>query len=112
MEFTSLFTFIFSPRHGTRAEKMDDPVPYEEKNRWFSELLKAQEEIAARRCAAMVGSEERVLVEERNEKNGMLCGRTESSIIVEFEGDDEKIGTFCHVRITSARNWILRGEEI
>ena len=112
VEFTSLFTFIFSPRHGTRAETMDDPVPYEEKSRWFFELLKVQEEIAARRCAAMVGREERVLVEERNAKNGLLCGRTASSVIVEFEGPDEKIGTFCQVRVTGARNWILRGEEL
>ena len=91
---------------------MEDPVPYKEKTKWFAELLASQEEIAARRCAAMVGGTERVLVEERNEKNGLLCGRTESSIIVEFPGDDALIGTFQSVRITEARNWILRGERI
>ena len=110
VEFTSLFTFIFSSRPGTKAAQMDDPVSYKEKTQWFSELLKVQEEIAASRCAKMVGSTERVLVEERNEKNGLLCGRTESSIIVEFPGVDERIGTFCNVRVTEARNWILRGE--
>lgn len=110
--FTSLFTFIFSPRVGTKAEKMEDPVPYEEKSRWFSELLKTQEEIAARRCASMVGSRERVLVEERNEKNGLLSGRTESSIIVEFPGDDALIGAFAEVAVTEAKNWILRGELV
>lgn len=68
MEFTSLFTFIFSPRPGTRAAEMEDPVTYKEKTQWFSELLKTQEEIAAKRCASMVGSTERVLIEERNEK--------------------------------------------
>ena len=35
--FTSLFTFIYSPREGTRAAKMDDPVPHEEKARWMAE---------------------------------------------------------------------------
>ena len=112
VEFTSLFTFIFSSRPGTKAAGMEDPVSYKEKTVWFSELLKTQEAIAAKRCAAMVGSEERVLVEERNEKNGLLCGRTESSIIVEFPGEDTLIGEFCHVRVTEARNWILRGEKI
>lgn len=112
VEFTSLFTFIFSPRPGTKAAAMEDPVPYKEKTKWFSELLAVQEEIAARRCAAMVGSAERVLVEERNAKNGLLCGRTESSIIVEFPGGDALIGTFQDVRVTEARNWILRGERI
>ena len=105
VEFTSLFTFIFSSRPGTKAAGMEDPVTYKEKTVWFSELLKTQEAIAAKRCAEMVGREERVLVEERNEKNGLLCGRTESSIIVEFPGEDALIGEFCNVRVTEARNW-------
>ena len=50
VEFTSLYTFIFSPRVGTPAAKMEDPVSYQEKTVWFSELLKVQEEIAAKRC--------------------------------------------------------------
>lgn len=112
VEFTSLFTFIFSSRPGTKAAGMEDPVTYKEKTVWFSELLKTQEAIAAKRCAEMVGREERVLVEERNEKNGLLCGRTESSIIVEFPGEDALIGEFCNVRVTEARNWILRGEKL
>ena len=89
---------------------MEDPVTYKEKTQWFSELLKTQEEIAAKRCASMVGSTERVLIEERNEKNGLLSGRTASSIIVEFHGEDEWIGEFKNVKVTEARNWILRGE--
>ena len=74
--YTSLYTFIFSPRKGTRAESLPDPVSGEEKSLWFSELLKVQEETAAERCAAMVGDTYRVLTEERNEKNGLLSGRT------------------------------------
>jgi len=107
--FTSLFTFIYSPRKGTPAAEMDDPVPDEEKGRWFRALLGVQEEIAAARCAAMVGSVEKVLVEEKAKKEGRLCGRTSGNIIVEFDGDDSLIGSFRNVRITEARNWILRG---
>ena len=51
VEYGSMFTFIFSPRNGTRAASMPDPVPKAEKSRWFSELLKVQEEIAARHKA-------------------------------------------------------------
>ena len=108
--FTSLFTFIYSPRKGTPAAEMDDPVSAEEKGRWFRELLDVQEEIAAERCAAMVGRVEKVLVEEKAKTDGRLCGRTSGNIIVEFDGDDSLIGTFLNVRITEARNWILRGE--
>ena len=110
VEFTSLFTFIFSPRVGTKAEKMPDPVSYDEKNKWFTELLKTQERIAAKRCASMVGKTEKVLIEEINEKTGLLSGRTDSSIIIEFEGGKELIGTFQNVEVTEAKNWILRGK--
>ena len=51
VEYGSMFTFMFSPRNGTRAASMPDPVPKAEKSRWFSELLKVQEEIAARHKA-------------------------------------------------------------
>lgn len=111
VEFTSLFTFIYSPRVGTPAAKMDDPIPYEEKAKWMSELLKVQEEIAAKRCAAMVGKKYRVLVEEQA-KNGMLSSRTANNIIVEFDGSKDLIGTFCDVEVTQARNWILRGKKV
>lgn len=40
---TQLFTFIYSKREGTPAAKMDDPVPAEEKSRWFKELTDLQE---------------------------------------------------------------------
>ena len=108
--FTSLFTFIYSPRKGTPAAEMDDPVTDEEKGRRFRELLDVQEQIAAERCASMVGTVEKVLVEEKAKADGVLCGRTSGNIIVEFPGDDSLIGSFCRVRITEARNWILRGE--
>ncbi len=110
--FTSLFTFIFSPRKGTPAATMDDPVSDEEKGLWFRELLAVQEEIAAERCSSMVGRIEKVLVEEKSKTEGRLCGRTSGNIIVEFDGDDSLIGDFRNVKITQARNWILTGELV
>ena len=110
VEFTSLFTFIFSPRVGTPAEKMDDPIPAEEKSKWFQELLDVQEEIAAKRCSSMVGKTEKVLIESVKEKTGELNARTSGNIIVELEGDKSLIGTFQNAEITSARNWILKGK--
>ena len=112
VEFTSLFTFIYSPRVGTPAAKMDDPIPAEEKSKWFRELLDVQEEIAAKRCSSMVGQTERVLIESEKENTGELNARTSGNIIVELDGDPSLIGTFQNVKITRARNWILKGELI
>jgi len=112
IEFTSLFTFIYSPRVGTRAAKLPDPVSHEEKSKWFTELCDAQEKIAAERCKSMVGTTQRVLIESKNDKTGLLSGRTDGNIIVDFSGNDSNIGNFADVEITSARNWILKGKLI
>ncbi len=109
--FTSMFTFIYSPREGTKAAKMDDPVSAEEKGKWFRELLAVQEQIAAERTAGSVGRTFRVLCE-REGKNGVIEGRTQGNIIIEFPADRSVIGKFRNVRVTESLTWILRGEMI
>ncbi len=47
VRYGSMFTFIYSPRKGTPAAEMDDPITKKEKTKWFLELLKVQEDIAA-----------------------------------------------------------------
>ena len=108
--FTSLFTFIYSPREGTRAARLPDPVPAEEKSKWLQELCAEQEKISAVRCAGEVGKTRRVLVEGRSPKTGLLTGRTDGNVVVNFPGGEENVGNFANVRITAARNWILDGE--
>ena len=116
VEFTSLFTFIFSARKGTKAAEMPDPVSREEKGRWFKELIDLQESIAAKRTASMNGKTYTVLVEgEAKNKDGFLAGRTDSNIVVEFPKPDNAgslIGTYRSVKITQALNWVLKGELI
>ena len=112
VNYTSLFTFIFSPRPGTKAASMPDEVPKKEKSRWFSELTALQEEIAAKRTAAMKGKQYRVLVEEKNENSGLLTARTEGNVIIEFEGEDKLIGSFVTVEVTEPKTWVLKGKLI
>ncbi len=111
VKFTSLFTFIYSPRVGTPAAKLDDPYTHEEKAKRMAELLKLQEGIAAERCAGMVGKTYRVLVEEQA-REGVLNARTQNNIVVELNAPTELIGTFQYAEITEARNWILRGKIV
>lgn len=110
--FTSLFTFIFSCRKGTKAEQMPDPVSYEEKNKWFKELCDLQESIAANHSAEMKGKTYRVLCEgESKTLEGFMAGRTDGNVIIEFPSDDKSlIGKFCNVKVTEPLNWIVRGE--
>ena len=110
--YTSLFTFIYSPREGTPAAKMDDPIPDSDKKKWFAELLKVQEASSAERCSNMLGTVQRVLCEGERTPGGALQGRTEGNIIVEFEGDPSLTGQFINVEITSAKSWVLGGKII
>ncbi len=113
INYTSMFTFIYSARQGTKAAQMPDPVPYAEKSKWMRELLAVQEEIAAKRTASMIGKVYRVLVEdETREKDGYLTGRTQGNVNIDFAGDKSLVGTFCDVKVTSAGNWVVHGELV
>ncbi|MDR3313492.1 MAG: tRNA (N6-isopentenyl adenosine(37)-C2)-methylthiotransferase MiaB [Oscillospiraceae bacterium] len=107
--YTSLFTFIFSPREGTRAARMDDPTPHAEKARRFQALTALQEGIAARRSAELEGQTLRLLCEGKG-KRLALAGRSEGNKVVEFNGSESLTGQFVEVRITRAQNWLLDGE--
>lgn len=110
VKFTSLFTFIFSPRPGTRAADMPDPISREEKGKWFKELTDAQEKIASERTAAMKDKTYTVLCE-GYAKEGILNGRTEGNVMIEFPEVDGKdlVGKFCKVKVTEPLTWIVRG---
>lgn len=110
VKYTSLFTFIFSSRPGTKAASMEDPVSREEKGKWFNELTALQENIAAERTASMNGKVYRVLVEETGRKEGYLSGRTEGNVIIEFPGDESLIGSFRTVKVNEPKTWIVFGE--
>lgn len=111
VKYTSLFTFIFSPRPGTKAFDMPDEVSREEKGRWFKELTDLQEGIAGKRTASMKGKTYRVLVEGKAKGEGVLSGRTEGNVIIEFKGDESLIGTFVNVEVTEPKTWVVYGEH-
>lgn len=112
--YTSLFTFIFSSRKGTKAAEMPDPVPYEEKNKWFKELCDLQEEIASTHSANMQGKTYRVLCEGKSKTlECYMAGRTDGNVIIEFPSENEDlIGKFCNVKVTEPLNWLVRGELV
>ena len=111
VEFDALFTFIFSPRPGTPAAKLDDPVPRAEKQVWFDRLCQVQNEISARRHAAYVGKTLRVLVDgETDDSRWPLSGRTAGGRLVHLTGDKSAIGTYRYVTVTDSNTWALFGE--
>ena len=111
VEFDALFTFIFSPRPGTPAAKMEDPVPRAEKQVWFDRLCDTQNEISARLHAEYVGRTVRALVDaETDDARWPLSARTAGGRLVHLVGDKSALGTYQDVKITDSNTWALFGE--
>ena len=112
-QFDALFTFIFSPRPGTPAAKMDDPVSREKKQVWFEKLVDAQNAISAKKHAAYIGRMVKVLVDGESDDEGFpLAARTEGNRLVRMKGDKALIGTFANAKITDSNTWALYGEAV
>ena len=114
VQFDSLFTFIFSPRVGTPAAKMDDPVPMEEKKKWFQRLLDTQNRISVEKHKEYIGRILPVLVEEENPAdavNNLNC-RTDGWRLVHVPGDVSLLGQRKKVKITDCSTWSLFGEFV
>ncbi len=110
VRFTSLFTFIYSPRIGTPAAEIQDRISYSQKTERMSRLLSVQESIAAQRNASLPGKKMKVLCESVSDgQDGYLMGRTAGNLTIDFPGDKSLIGMFAEVEITQAGNWQLRG---
>ena len=104
VEFASLFTFIYSPREGTPAAIMPDPISRKEKGEWFNELLALQEEIAKTNVNKYLGKTFRVLCDDYGSKEGYMSGHTSGTAVIEFEADQSLLGNFVDVRVDSYTN--------
>ena len=113
VKYSSLFMFIFSPRKGTAACSMRDPVASEEKVRWLRELIDCQNEISEEVHKSYVGRIQRVLFDgDFRADCGMITGRTDTNLVVNCKANGAKIGNFADVKITGSSRMALVGELI
>ena len=113
VRFDALFTFIFSPRPGTPAAKMEDPIPRAEKQVWFDRLCDAQNKISEEIHAQYVGRTLRCLIDgESDDSRWPLTARTAGGRLVHLVGDKAAIGTYHDVKITDSNTWALFGEMV
>jgi tRNA-2-methylthio-N6-dimethylallyladenosine synthase len=99
--FDGLFVFLYSPRPGTGALRLGDPVPEAEKKRRFDVLNTSQQRYQAGRNQARVGRVERVLIDSAP-RPGRLAGRTRDFRIVHLDGPESWVGSFLDVIVTGA----------
>ena len=113
VRYDSAYTFIYSPRVGTRAASMPDDTPAEEKSRRIQTLIAKQQAITSEILSGMVGTTTEVLVESVSARDaGWVGGKSPRALMVNFPGGEELIGRIVKVRITSAGRNTLRGELV
>ena len=111
--FDSAFTFIYSPREGTKAASMPGRIPPDEATLRIEKLISLQEGITSGVFETLMGETVHVLVTgfaRRDEKQ--LTGKCERNISVNFSGNPEDIGKIIPVKITSAGKTTLRGKKM
>ncbi|MCW9717940.1 tRNA (N6-isopentenyl adenosine(37)-C2)-methylthiotransferase MiaB [Avibacterium sp. 21-599] len=113
VNFDMSFSFIYSARPGTPAADILDDVSEEEKKQRLYVLQQRINNQAAQFSRAMLGTEQRVLVEGPSKKDIMeLTGRTETNRIVNFVGTPDMIGKFVDIKITDVFTNSLRGDVV
>ncbi len=113
VRYDSAYTFIYSPRKGTKAATMPDDTPESEKTERIQRLIDCQKRITAQCLAQQVGKRETVLVESVSARDsGWFGGKTPRALTGNFPGDESLIGQFVQVEITSAGRNTLRGKRI
>ena len=113
VRYDALFTFIYSPRPGTPAAKLPDPVSRAEKQVWFDRLLDAQNRISGELHRAYVGKTLRVLADgESGDPDWPLSSRTAGGRLVHLRGDGSLIGRYVEAKITGSNTWALFGEAL
>ncbi|MCI9155763.1 MAG: tRNA (N6-isopentenyl adenosine(37)-C2)-methylthiotransferase MiaB [Lawsonibacter sp.] len=113
VRFDALFTFIFSPRPGTPAAEMADPMPREEKLKNFNRLTALQDAISEEKHAAYIGKTVRCLMDGLSDDARYdLTARTPGNRLVRVTGERSALGQFRDVKITGANKWSLFGELI
>ena len=110
-QFDGIFTFNYSPRPGTPAQRFSGQLPEEEKTRRLMVLQARQREIQLRRNESLVGEEVEVLVESRNPRQAQWTGRTTANRVVNFSSPSETLGSYVRVRVTRAGPNSLVGER-
>ena len=113
VHYDSAFTFIYSPREGTPAARMEDKVSMDTKHERFNRLIATLTPDFEAKAKEYIGKVVPVLVEGSSKKDGdMLTGYSDTNKLINFKGNPSHIGKIVNVKITESHTFSLMGEEV
>lgn len=110
VNYASAFTFVYSPRQGTKAAEMPDQIPEEVQKDRIMRLVELVNSLTRKKSEKYVGKSVEILCEDYDEKKGMYLGRDEFGRMGYFKSDENVIGKFVTLRVTQANGISLFGE--
>jgi len=112
IRFDGAYMFKYSPREGTKAYKIPDDVPEEEKSRRLNEIIDLQQSISYDINQGLINSMDVVLVEGFSKKSeNFMSGRNDNNKVLIFPADENvKVGDFVMVKIRKATSATLFGD--
>jgi tRNA-2-methylthio-N6-dimethylallyladenosine synthase len=112
IRFANIFSFRYSPRPRTTASRIKDNIPLEVKKRRLLEVQALQKRIQSEIHKGYVGQTLKVLCVGKSKKDRRAySGRNEGYQVVNFTSNQDLIGRFVHVLVTSWGPYSLRGES-
>jgi tRNA-2-methylthio-N6-dimethylallyladenosine synthase len=112
IEFDNLYSFKYSDRAGTCAEKMGPKVADAEKASRLEALQSLQKLISFSKNKRLVGSTVQVLVEGRSKRENQISGRTGTNKVVNFSCDLNRLFNIINVKIKRCSPNSLWGEAL
>ncbi len=108
--FASAFTFVYSPRQGTKAAVMENQIPEDIQKDRIMRLVELVNSLTREKSEKYVGKTVEILCEDYDAKKGLYMGRDEFGRMGYFKSDSNPIGQFINLKITRANGISLFGE--
>ncbi len=111
--YDSAFTFIYSPRTGTRAASMDGQIDEKVATDRIQRLIALQDQCQKEAMARFLGQEEEVLVEGLSRRSDRaVSGKGRHGVSITLPGTEADVGQIVRVRVTEIKNNTLMAERL
>lgn len=111
-DFSSAFTFVYSPREGTKAAVMEGQIAEETQTDRIMRLVERVNARTREKSARYVGREVELLCEDFDKKKDVYLGRDVYGRMGYFKSEKNRIGDFVTIRVTEANGISLYGEAV
>jgi len=111
VRYTNIFSFRYSPRPQTKASRIEDDIPFEEKKKRLIRVQSLQKKIQLEKNKTMIGQTQKILCTGKSKKDpGVFSGRNEGYQVVNFHSAEDVLNRFIRVKITACGPYSLFGE--